>query len=157
MAKRVLNVVVALMVLLGMIWGVALAADEEMTVPLGDITLQSLAQDAKRSDVTFPHAVHFAYKCQTCHHKWKVTTPIASCTTAECHDLTESPKTEDGKPVTDPKIKILYFKNAFHAKCIGCHKKIAKNNKMLAATRLPLNETLPAHGPTGCDGCHPKE
>lgn len=157
MGKTVLRVVVALMVLLGMIWGMAWAADEEMSVPLGDITLQSLAQDAKRADVTFPHALHFGFKCQTCHHKWKGTTPIASCTAAQCHDLAESPKTEEGKPITDPQIKIRYFKNAFHEKCIGCHKKIAKNNKMLEATHLPLDEKLPAVGPTGCNGCHPKE
>ena len=157
MGKTELRVAVALLVLMGITWGMALAADEEMCIPLGEITLASLAQEPKRAEVAFPHAVHFSYRCQTCHHTWTGNDPIAGCTTAQCHDLNESPKTEDGKPVQDPLIKIRYYKNAFHKNCIGCHKEIAKKNKIMEATRMPLDEKLPATGPTGCVGCHPKE
>ena len=43
MRKSVLFVTVVLMVV---VWGTLLIADDEMCVPLGEITLASLAQDA---------------------------------------------------------------------------------------------------------------
>ena len=131
-------------------------AEEEMCVPMGEITLSSLAQEAKRSEVTFPHAVHFSYACQQCHHKWNGEAPIVGCTTSGCHDLAELPTAKDGKKTIDPTEKVRYYKEAFHTSCIGCHKDIAVKNKAAEASGMALSEKLPATGPTGCNQCHPK-
>ena len=154
MRKSVLLVTVLLMT---MIWGTLLVADDEMCVPMGEITLEPLAEEAKRSAVDFPHAVHFNYSCAECHHQWDNTSAIQSCTTSGCHDLTEAPKMDDGKPVKDPDMKILYYKKAYHDLCIGCHKEIKKKNKAMEASKASLGEKLPPTGPTGCNQCHPKE
>jgi hypothetical protein len=134
-----------------------LIADEQMCVPMGEITLSPLAQEAKRSEVSFPHAVHFSYACQKCHHTWDGQTAIQSCSTSECHDLAQAPKTDDNQPVDDQLISIRYYKKAYHEMCIGCHKEIKAKNKELEASLASLDEALPAAGPTGCNQCHPKE
>jgi hypothetical protein len=134
-----------------------LVADEQMCVPMGDITISPLAEEAKRSEVSFPHAVHFSYACQECHHKWDGQTPIQSCSTSECHDLDQAPKAEDNQPVDDQLISVRYHKKAYHEMCIGCHKEIKAQNKELEETLASLDEPLPAAGPTGCNQCHPKE
>jgi nitrate/TMAO reductase-like tetraheme cytochrome c subunit len=154
MRKSVLFVTVVLM---GLIWVSLLIADDEMCVPMGEITLSSLAKDAERSAVTFPHAVHFNYTCQECHHKWNGKEAIQSCTTSGCHDLDKAPVDEKGKPIEDKVIKARYYKNAFHDNCIGCHKQIKMKNKDMEASMASLGEKLPPTGPTGCIECHPKE
>jgi len=154
MRKSVLLVTVVLMSLM---WGTLLIADDEMLVPMGEITIQPLIDDAKRAEVMFPHAVHFSNSCQTCHHKWDKASVITGCTTFGCHDLDKAPKMEDGKPVMDPVLKARYYKNAFHGMCIGCHKEIKKKNKAMEASKASLGEKLPPTGPTGCNQCHPKE
>jgi hypothetical protein len=154
MRKSVLFVTVVLM---GLIWVSLLIADDEMCVPMGEITLSSLAKDAERSAVTFPHAVHFNYTCQECHHKWNGKEAIQSCTTSGCHDLDKAPVDEKGKPIEDKVIKARYYKNAFHDNCIGCHKQIKMKNKDMEASMASLGEKLPPTGPTGCIQCHPKE
>jgi hypothetical protein len=154
MRKSVLLVTVVLM---SLIWGTLLVADDEMCVPMGEITIEPLVEDAKRSAVAFPHAVHFSYACQECHHEWDNTSVIQSCTTSGCHDLLEAPKTDDGKPVKDPDLKILYYKKAYHDLCIGCHKDIKQKNKAMEASLVDLDEKLPPAGPTSCKQCHPKE
>jgi hypothetical protein len=154
MRKSVLFVTVVLM---GLVWVSLLIADDEMCVPMGEITLSSLAKDAERSAVTFPHAVHFNYTCQECHHKWNGKEAIQSCTTSGCHDLDKAPVDEKGKPIEDKVIKARYYKNAFHDNCIGCHKQIKMKNKDMEASMASLGEKLPPTGPTGCIQCHPKE
>ncbi len=134
-----------------------LPAEEQMCVPMGEITLAPLNEEPKRSDVAFPHAVHFSYACQECHHTWDGQSQVVSCSTSGCHDLTEAPKTEDGKPVKDRMQNIRYFKTAFHESCIGCHKEIKVKRKALEASKASLDEPLPATGPTSCNQCHPKE
>ena len=151
------SVVLVTIALLSLAWGSLLIADDDMVVPLGEITLEPLVDEGKRSDVVFPHGVHFGYSCQSCHHTWTGEAPVVGCTTSGCHDLTEAPKTEDGKLVKDPQIKIRYYKNAYHDMCIGCHKEIKKKNKELEASNAALGEELPATGPTSCNECHPKE
>lgn len=158
MRKTVLWAPVILSVfVVGLMLNVALADDEEMCVPLGEITLESLADDATRTPVAFAHTTHFDYSCKECHHKWDGKTPIVGCTTTDCHDLAQVPKTEDGKRVKDPKVRQRYFKNAFHKNCIGCHRQIKLANKKLETSQAALEGQLPRTGPTGCIQCHPKE
>lgn len=124
-------------------------AGETMTVPLGKFEIKAPeSAELKRSIVKMPHSLHFFdYNCMECHHMWDGESEIESCATAGCHDLTspeESP--------TD----IAYYKNAYHAKCINCHKsQKAKRTKM--AAYLKKGETLPGAGPTSCIACHPKD
>lgn len=143
-------------VLMGVLWGSALIADDEMCVPLGDITLKTLAQEAQRSPVTFPHSLHFNYACQECHHKWDRSKAIENCTTSGCHDLAKAPVDKNGYPSTDTLLNERYFKRAFHDKCIGCHKAIKIKNKQMEASKAALGEKLAPTGPTGCHQCHPK-
>lgn len=157
MRKFVLKMVIVPLTVLCLVWGLALAMEGEMVVPMGEITLEPLASEAKRSAVSFPHATHFDYSCQSCHHTWTGEAPIVGCGTTDCHDLAELPKNEDGTPTKDPVLKARYYKNAYHDMCIGCHKAIKKQNKALEAQTLPGNEKMMAGGPTGCIECHPKE
>jgi hypothetical protein len=133
-----------------------LAAQEQMCVPMGNITLAPLSETAKRSEVSFPHAVHFSYACQKCHHDWDGSSQIKSCSTSECHDLAQAPKTKDNKPVKEQLVSIRYYKKAYHDLCISCHKKIKMKNKALEASNASLEAPLPSTGPTGCNQCHPK-
>ncbi|MCP4745458.1 MAG: cytochrome c3 family protein [Desulfobacteraceae bacterium] len=131
--------------------GSMVTAQEQMCVPMGDITIEPLAQKAKRQAVTFPHAVHFDYSCQKCHHQWDGEKSIDSCSTSGCHGMAEKPDTKNrGK-------KILYYKSAYHEMCIGCHKDIKMNNKKLESTLLGVSKKISPTGPTGCNECHPKE
>ncbi len=151
------SVLLVTLVLMSLIWGTLLVADDEMVVPLGEITLEPLVDEGKRSAVAFPHGVHFSYSCEECHHQWDYTSAIQSCTTSGCHDLTEAPRDDDGKLVKDKDEQILYYKKAYHDMCIGCHKEIKKKNKAMEAKKASLGEKLLPTGPTGCNQCHPKE
>lgn len=155
MRKNLLIMAAALILLTvfaGAVW-----AEEEMCVPMGDITLTTLSAKAERAAVDFPHAVHFSYSCRECHHKWVSENPIKGCTTSGCHDLAEAPKTDDGKPSKDTLQQIKYYKNAYHTMCIGCHKQIKKTNKELEATQISSEIKLAPTGPTGCIQCHPRD
>jgi hypothetical protein len=147
MHKRVLLVTVIAFIAFGSLG----AAEDEMCVPMGDITIETLAHEAKRSEVSFPHAVHFSYSCRECHHTWNAQEPIVGCKASGCHDLAEK---QDSK---DASLKIRYFKEAYHTKCIGCHKDIKIKNQKLEASGMKLNEKLPVAGPTGCNQCHPPQ
>jgi hypothetical protein len=143
--------------MVGLIWGSTVIAEDEMCVPMDDITIEPLTDDAKRSEVEFPHAVHFSYSCQQCHHSWNLAEPIVGCTTSGCHDLDALPVDENGKPVKAKEQSIRYYKNAYHEMCIGCHKDIKVQNKASEESMKALGQTLPAAGPTGCNLCHPKD
>jgi hypothetical protein len=156
MQKVTLIVAAGLMALI-LICGPALAAEEQMCIPMGEITLSPLAQEAQRTEVTFPHAVHFSYSCQQCHHKWDRETPIVGCGTSGCHDLAELPKDDQGHVTKDAQLKIRYYKNAYHSKCIGCHKEIKQRNQKAETMQLPGGGSISPTGPTGCIQCHPAE
>ena len=156
MRKTVLLTAAVILVVSGLAWSLAVAEEEEMCVPMGDIMLEAISSDAQRESVSFPHAVHFNYDCRECHHKWDYRSSIMNCTTSGCHDKVDAPRDDDGRLVEDPNISILYFKNAFHEKCIGCHKEIKHQNKMQEATKTALGDKLKSTGPTGCIECHPK-
>lgn len=132
----------------------AIAQDEEMIVPMGEITLEPLSAEPQRPAVEFPHAVHFDYACQSCHHKWDKTKPVTGCATSGCHDLTELPRNDAGGPIQDKTIAVRYYKNAYHEMCIGCHKDIKIKNKKLETSKMPIGEKVVQPGPTGCTQCH---
>ena len=147
----VLGLLVA--VIFGNALGFGQGSDGEMCVPMGIIVLEPPdSVEAKKTPIEFPHSLHFTHCCQTCHHEWKGTEEISSCTASGCHDLTVSPIKE--RKDTNP---ILYYKEAYHTMCIGCHKDIRVRNKELEMSKKTLTETLPPAGPTGCIGCHPRE
>jgi len=128
----------------------------EMCVPMGAIELKSPETvEAKRSPVSFPHTKHFGYSCYECHHKWEGESAIKNCTTSGCHDLDASPKQSPGKKV-DGNYAARYYKKAFHAKCIGCHKEIRLKN-IEKEYKVGLKDPKIVNpGPTGCIECHPK-
>lgn len=132
-----------------------MAIEKEMCVPMGTITLKAPSGvETKRSAVSFPHTVHFGYSCVTCHHKWETSSPITGCQVSGCHDVKESPlKSKDKKIKANSP---LYYKNAFHKKCLGCHKDLKKQAKALEMKKGKIKEKIPTAGPTACISCHPK-
>ena len=132
----------------------------EMCVPMGIIELKPPESvEAKRSPVDFPHSEHFVhYDCKTCHHKWEGDSEIKSCTTSGCHDLDVSPKQSPGKKI-DVNYAVRYYKKAYHAQCIGCHKQIHINNQEMEnsiTAGLMKKPEIVIPGPTSCIKCHPK-
>jgi hypothetical protein len=118
----------------------------DMCVPMGDIELAPPESvDSLRGEVMFPHSLHFANDCKSCHHKWGGQGTIQGCMTSGCHDVDVSP--EKGK---DPR----YYKSAYHGQCIGCHKQIKQRNEQLERSGKILTEKLSPEGPTGCVQCH---
>jgi hypothetical protein len=96
--------------------------------PPATVTLK--LEGAKMAPVTFSHPTHIdkaKVDCAVCHHKDKDPKNPAACTT--CHAVKEA---KGGAPTA---------KDAFHAKCQGCHKEAAAKGK-------------PA--PTKCAECHKK-
>jgi hypothetical protein len=132
--------------------------DTEMVVPMGTIEIGPPAEvEPTRSPVEFPHSRHFAsVDCKTCHHDWKGTEVIKSCTSTGCHDVAVSP-TKSGENDSNSDLAIRYYKTGFHKMCIGCHKEIRIQNKKLEMSFKELKEKLTIPGPTSCIGCHPKE
>lgn len=128
-----------------------------MCIPMGKITLKPPESvDAKRAPVEFNHPLHFEINCNRCHHMWDKDSEIVSCGTSGCHELTESPLKAGGSEF-EGEPAVLYYKNAYHTLCIGCHKEIKADNKKLELSKGTLPDQLPATGPTGCIQCHPKE
>ena len=157
MRKSKWQMAVAAFIMLVGFCGLAWAEETEMCVPMGEIVLKSLAGESQRAEVSFPHAAHFEYNCQQCHHKWDNEAPITGCSATGCHDLAEAPKDENGKPLKDALQQVRYFKNAYHTGCIGCHKEIKQQNSVLEKSLVQGGAKLAATGPTGCIQCHPKE
>ena len=158
MRKRLGLLAAASMIVVGLVWGpVSAAKDNEMCVPMGNIILEPLTAEAKRASVTFPHAAHFGYSCQECHHTWDKVSPIGSCSAAGCHDVAEAPVDDAGQPSNDRQLQIRYHKNAFHDSCIGCHLEIKRENEKLMSSRRPDAERVAPTGPTGCVQCHPAD
>jgi Class III cytochrome C family len=131
-------------------------SEDNMCIPMGTIVIEPPdGVEPKRAAVDFPHATHFNYTCNTCHHTWDRETPVLSCMTANCHDLATSPKKSDGQKM-DPERAIRYYKSAYHSACIGCHKKINQENKAIEKS-YRVTASIQSSGPTGCAECHPKE
>ena len=127
-------------------------SEGELCIPLGVITLAPPeGVESKRSEVEFPHSLHFSINCQQCHHQWEGDEELNSCSAEGCHDLIEAPEKGDGD---EP---ILYYKAAFHESCIGCHKEIKAQNAEIAKIFSSSDARIKPTGPTGCVQCHPKE
>jgi hypothetical protein len=138
---------------LGMAGDDATSSNEEtMCIPLGVLSLEPPdSVEAIRSPVAFPHALHFNFACMECHHQWTAEEePIQSCGTSGCHELDVPPEPDSGDDA------ILYYKNAFHNLCIGCHREIKTLNKKVAMTMGSSEKQVKSTGPTGCIQCHPK-
>ena len=130
------------------------AQEDNMCIPMGEIVLEAPESvEAKRAPVAFPHAVHFDYTCNTCHHKWSGQEEIMSCSTSGCHDLAVLPKKEER---SEEDTILRYYKTAFHKQCIGCHKKIKAENVKMEMSLGEIAE-LADTGPTGCVKCHPED
>ena len=130
---------------------------ETMSVPLGIIPLEPPESvEAKKPSVEFPHATHFDFKCQTCHHTWEKLSPIESCGTSDCHDVAAAPKKSEN-PQDDKLLAVRYYKSAYHKLCIGCHKEMKIKNQKLEMSGRVLKENLPNVGPTSCKECHLEE
>jgi len=140
-------------------FGLVIAGEsvDNMCIPMSTIAIEPPdGVEAKRAAVDFPHATHFNYTCNTCHHKWDRETAVLSCMTVNCHDLAINPK-KSGKPNVDPELAVRYFKAAYHDACIGCHKKIKQQNKAIEDSYRSNTTPIQSSGPTGCAECHPKE
>lgn len=155
--------ILLLTLIVALVFGAALSIASEsmetskMCIPMGRITLAPPESvEAKRAPVEFNHPLHFEINCNRCHHMWEKDAEIESCGTSGCHELTESPLKAGGSEF-EGEPAILYYKNAYHALCIGCHKEIKAANKKMEMSKGATPGQLPATGPTGCIQCHPKE
>jgi hypothetical protein len=129
----------------------------ELCIPMGIIALQPPSgADQQRAAVDFNHSLHFDFNCKTCHHTWEGTGAVQSCSTSGCHDLVKTPMKPDNAGI-DEEMAIRNFKRAFHASCIGCHKRIKEANLALEMSRKPVGDKLAATGPTSCAECHPRD
>lgn len=150
--KRFGAIVISVILLLsfGAVWGVA-NESEELCIPF-ELTIYALdGVEPQREPVYFSHPQHHAFKCQDCHHQWTGTTENLGCKTSGCHDLAQTPKNADATQ------KARYYKNAYHTRCIGCHKLIKEENQKLAAVDLLSDKKqISPTGPTGCVECHPR-
>jgi hypothetical protein len=105
-----------------------------------------------KKNVTFTHKEHADHKdigCADCHHvykdgknTWKEGDVVQKC--EECHNEPAKPKGDKTKMSKAEKIK-KYCKDAVHANCKGCHKKmIDKESEMGKSLKK-------------CSGCHPNK
>jgi len=154
--SRILIWCLLVIMMSGGAWVVADEAADQMCVPMGTIVLEPPASiEAKRAAVEFPHAVHFEYACNACHHTWEGTETIKGCMTAGCHDMAVSPLKKE-IPDDDKAPVDRYYKQAYHKLCISCHKDLKIKRKQQEANLLST-ESITNAGPTGCIVCHAEE
>ena len=95
--QYLLMVGVAILALFSFGLVIAGESEESMCIPMGTIVIEPPVQtESKRAAVAFPHATHFGYTCNTCHHKWDRKTALLSCMATGCHDAAISPKKTEG-------------------------------------------------------------
>jgi len=127
----------------------AQGAEDTMCLPMHSVLKPPDGVEPARDLVEFPHAGHFTIDCNRCHHKWEGKGKIRNCMTSGCHDLAASPQ-----KASDHATRIRYYKTAFHAQCIGCHRENKRKNAATIKSFRILKEKLPETGPTGCVDCH---
>ncbi len=140
----------------GASWVSAKKVMDTVYLPVGTLTLSPpRGVVPSRSAVEFPHSLHFAYACKTCHHTWDSFTKVKSCSASGCHDQVAIPKNKEGKMASWPP-EIRYFREAYHQNCMACHKRLETARRQLEKSGSVLKKPLPRTGPTGCIGCHPR-
>ncbi|MCP3942074.1 MAG: cytochrome c3 family protein [Desulfobacteraceae bacterium] len=128
------------------------SSDTFLEIPIGPLTITAPeGSDPKRSPVDFPHAEHFNYACQTCHHDWDGISPVQNCTVSGCHDQLEPD--ESTKNINDPR-NSKYFLAAYHKACIKCHLDLQQQSKKLEESGVLDDNKLPKYGPVACINCH---
>ncbi len=133
--------------------GSEVVASGSFTIPLRNITIEAPeGAYTRKSSVDFPHAAHFYFSCQSCHHDWDGSSQIKNCTTSGCHDQLEPD--EKTRNINAPENN-RYFMAAYHKGCIKCHRTLLKERNKLEQTGAMSVESLPEPGPAGCNGCHP--
>ena len=105
-----------------------------------------------KKNVTFTHKQHADHKdigCADCHHVykdgkniWKEGDAVQKC--EECHKEPAKPKGDKTKMSKAEKIK-KYHKDAIHANCKGCHKKMIDKESEMGKNLKK------------CSGCHPNK
>ena len=130
---------------------------DAIILPVGTLTISApRGIQPRRAPVPFPHSRHFDFNCKTCHHKWDGFVPVRSCAATDCHDRTTSVM-QDNPQVGPNSIDVGYYKNAYHKRCIACHRRLFEEREEQAKKVTVIRETLPRTGPTGCIGCHPRD
>ena len=148
MGKRLLTVM-AVTVFLSVVVHLGLSgAGQE--VPDEIVIKSTIWTDHTKSPVTLNHKKHqeqYKIACAECHHVykdgknvWKKGDEVKKC--QECHNE-PTIKVEKKLPKAQQKLNL---KLAFHDNCLGCHKKLKKEDKDKYAKI-----------PTTCIQCHPKE
>jgi len=154
--KKALLCVLTVTLFTGGSWVSAKKTMDAIHLPVGILTVSAPRGVVPlRSPVTFPHSLHFDYSCKTCHHTWDGLTPVKSCATSGCHDQAAIPKDKE-KKAASPTPDLRYFREAYHQNCITCHKRLETKRRQLEKSGRVLKAPLPATGPTGCIGCHPR-
>ena len=156
MPKSVLS---SLLILVVLIISGSVMADrlDAIYVPVGTLVLNPPSEIVSvRSPVSFPHSLHFIYACRKCHHKWDGLTKVKNCMAAGCHDALDPPKKSE-KALDYDMDAIVYFKYAYHQRCIGCHKDIQAGNKTTENNIMMAGIKVGKNGPVGCVGCHERE
>jgi len=121
--------------------GVLFAQDEEMVIAHKDIFGR-----LERPPVIFTHQKHVDAlggdeACAKCHHVYNedehklVYEEGEETGCADCHGFKNEKMPDDTKKPS--------LMNAYHTKCVGCHRKLAKENKKT--------------GPATCGECHIKK
>ncbi len=135
--KKTVYILSAMLLALTLLSGICWAADKGPE----EIVLKSTVDPAKKAKPAFfPHALHQEkFDCATCHHGKDADGKQVAYTEGQkiekcdaCHN-TKAGMTE----------KLDTFKEAAHARCKVCHKKLKKEGKDA--------------GPTKCNGCHKKD
>jgi hypothetical protein len=128
-----------------LVFAVALVAIAQQAPPDTVTIKEALFASPTKPAVQFPHKQHFEtlkIDCTTCHHAWqggknvwKKGDPVKKCDS--CHT---NATVENEKSLPPDQLK-LNLKNAFHEKCVTCHKDEKKKNPSSKA-------------PIMCNGCH---
>ena len=95
-----------------------------------NVTIDNQYPKKLKGPVTLSHKLHIdkGIACTECHHTWKKEETPAPKKCAVCHKADDTGETG--------------LKHAYHTKCQGCHKDLAKQGKEAGPT-------------TKCVGCHP--
>jgi len=97
------------------------------SISQADAPTNGVVLPAKPGNVTYNHSKHTAVACDKCHHKPQGDNKQAKC--SACHTATSTPTAKD----------------AFHKRCLDCHKDTVAKDATKAATV-----------PTKCNECHKK-